>query len=722
MKKALPIFLTYFLLFALPVSGVSQSSGQPTVNGLYMIALNGSEVTVDGALTDWADAQWVFLSVDHPFYGVLDAAANTKGYPETPADFSGWYAVKMDADHLYVAVRVRDEGSALVSTSSDLADLINFDHLSVYLGLYDIGTDASASPHSEVLSQSSGFAMTDPVTKAAVYSSGSYRISPDVDNTSSTLGPDYHLALRALDYSGAQADPTHYAFGLVNNTLTGTTASSSKWSDGKGYNLEWKIPFSSLAGKIAASQGAFANFEWPLFAPEDGMVLPMDVRLTDFDSGTPGDNTTQLTMGLAEDNDENASSFGARAQIVDLSKSPNNVPRWTYPIDYKSEQNVTIDADLSDWADASFRGLSQDQPNWALIQGTPQSPSDFSGYIGMKMDDDHLYVAVRVRDEGTPMIETFDTPNLAFNYDHLSMYLGLYDISDVPTNPHIEGPGEFEMYRKRTVKSSTGADSVVTDTLSPSRTYRISPETDNSGTTRGADYQMLLRALPYGPDEFDEPQTYNGAYVDTTIYEGTTVAAVLSEDETGYVMEWKIPFASLAGDISKGSREFKGVEWPLFAPEHGVTISFDADLTDRDERDGARGQNRFLRLGDQPALWRDSKSFKMRGLIVQTDGTQVSNESGQEFSDLPDQIELKQNYPNPFNPATQIEFSLPSSGMVTLSVFDVLGKEVARLADGYFTAGAHTVTFQASNLPSGTYIYQLRTHQAVATRKLTLIK
>ena len=51
------------------------------------------------------------------------------------------------------------------------------------------------------------------------------------------------------------------------------------------------------------------------------------------------------------------------------------------------------------------------------------------------------YMLPRVRDEGTPMIQTLDTPNLAFNYDHVSVYLGLYDISDIPSNPHVEGPG-----------------------------------------------------------------------------------------------------------------------------------------------------------------------------------------------------------------------------------------------------------------------------------------
>ena len=100
------------------------------------------------------------------------------------------------------------------------------------------------------------------------------------------------------------------------------------------------------------------------------------------------------------------------------------------------------------------------------------------------------------------------------------MYLGLYDISDIPSNPHVEGPGEFYMFRER----FAGTDTARTDTIVSNRTYRIKPEIDNTSTTRGADYQMLLRALPYGIEPV-EPEEYNGAYVDTTIYKGTEAAA-----------------------------------------------------------------------------------------------------------------------------------------------------------------------------------------------------
>ncbi len=89
---------------------------------------------------------------------------------------------------------------------------------------------------------------------------------------------------------------------------------------------------------------------------------------------------------------------------------------------------------------------------------------------------------------------------------------------------------------------------------------------------------------------------------------------------------------------------------------------------------------------------------------------------------LPQQVELYQNYPNPFNPVTQIRYELPQAGDVRLDVFNVLGQRVATLVDGLQNSGTHTVTFDASRLSSGVYIYRLRAGNAVITRKMMLVK
>jgi hypothetical protein len=102
------------------------------------------------------------------------------------------------------------------------------------------------------------------------------------------------------------------------------------------------------------------------------------------------------------------------------------------------------------------------------------------------------------------------------------------------------------------------------------------------------------------------------------------------------------------------------------------------------------------------------------------DGLVTENED--ELS-VPTSISLNQNYPNPFNPTTQISFNLPQSQQVTLKVYDMLGREVATIANREtFSSGLNTVSFDAANLSSGIYIYRLTGSNVTMTRKMTLIK
>lgn len=83
---------------------------------------------------------------------------------------------------------------------------------------------------------------------------------------------------------------------------------------------------------------------------------------------------------------------------------------------------------------------------------------------------------------------------------------------------------------------------------------------------------------------------------------------------------------------------------------------------------------------------------------------------------------LSDNYPNPFNPATRIRFGLESAGQVTLAVYDVTGGLVAMLADGEYTAGEHTVAFQAHQHASGIFFYQITAGAFTQTKKMVLMK
>ena len=89
---------------------------------------------------------------------------------------------------------------------------------------------------------------------------------------------------------------------------------------------------------------------------------------------------------------------------------------------------------------------------------------------------------------------------------------------------------------------------------------------------------------------------------------------------------------------------------------------------------------------------------------------------------VPASFELEQNYPNPFNPSTTIDYSIPKSGLVTIKIYDVLGKEVKTLVNNIKSAGNYSVEFNATKFASGIYYYRMQTNDFIETKKLILIK
>ncbi|HMB89462.1 MAG TPA: T9SS type A sorting domain-containing protein [Rhodothermales bacterium] len=93
-----------------------------------------------------------------------------------------------------------------------------------------------------------------------------------------------------------------------------------------------------------------------------------------------------------------------------------------------------------------------------------------------------------------------------------------------------------------------------------------------------------------------------------------------------------------------------------------------------------------------------------------------------EQADVPSFFQLDQNYPNPFNPQTTIRYALPQASQVRLAVYDVLGREVALLVDRLQAAGAHETNFEATDFPSGVYLYRLEAGGFVDARTMLLAK
>jgi hypothetical protein len=89
---------------------------------------------------------------------------------------------------------------------------------------------------------------------------------------------------------------------------------------------------------------------------------------------------------------------------------------------------------------------------------------------------------------------------------------------------------------------------------------------------------------------------------------------------------------------------------------------------------------------------------------------------------IPSDYILNQNYPNPFNPTTQIEYSVPQKGFISLKVYNLLGQEVATLFNGVQNTGNYVATFDGAGLASGVYLYQLQSANVSITKKFVLMK
>jgi len=157
---------------------------------------------------------------------------------------------------------------------------------------------------------------------------------------------------------------------------------------------------------------------------------------------------------------------------------------------------------------------------------------------------------------------------------------------------------------------------------------------------------------------------------------------------------------------------------------------------------GSNGPAYIAKTSDGGVTWIDQtpgdydpRGFKSVDMVNDSLGFLVGNNGGfyrtntggisdvqQDDTGINNQFSLSQNYPNPFNPTTTIKFSIPSDNQVSLKVYNVLGKEVASLLNDYISAGFYTADFNASNLSSGIYFYQIKAGSFTATKKMTMIK
>jgi len=143
--------------------------------------------------------------------------------------------------------------------------------------------------------------------------------------------------------------------------------------------------------------------------------------------------------------------------------------------------------------------------------------------------------------------------------------------------------------------------------------------------------------------------------------------------------------------------EMSGIEYPLIVLTDGITI--------RVQDETGKLLNEVIKSGEEVVISNAQVGkLKVSGNVI------------------PETYSLEQNYPNPFNPITKINWQSPVSSWQVLKVYDVLGSEVATLVNEYREAGKYSVVFDASELASGIYLYELRIDQYTAVKKMLFLK
>lgn len=175
------------------------------------------------------------------------------------------------------------------------------------------------------------------------------------------------------------------------------------------------------------------------------------------------------------------------------------------------------------------------------------------------------------------------------------------------------------------------------------------------------------------------------------------------------------------GDESAGDNFWTvEVTFPIYSPldieyKYGANWGL-ASNNGANDNEGGVGNNHHVVLF--PSFWYGDASDVFGALEIKD----VVNSIKELGSAIPEVYSLDQNYPNPFNPSTVINFSIPESGLVTLKIYNVLGQEVAELVNDVKPAGNYEVTFDASDLTSGMYIYTITAGNFTSTKKMMLLK
>jgi len=196
----------------------------------------------------------------------------------------------------------------------------------------------------------------------------------------------------------------------------------------------------------------------------------------------------------------------------------------------------------------------------------------------------------------------------------------------------------------------------------------------------------------------------------------TIVGGKMKEIGTTY---WKTP--NTGADNSSGLSFLPGGEYDAhYNPNKFSLINEYAVLWTSTEVNSLKARERYLAYNDAKSSiydWYKTMKYSIR-CVKDTFTTAIDNNSGS----IPVSFKLNQNHPNPFNPTTMIEYNLPISEEINISVYNAMGKKIRELYSGKQTAGTHNILFSGTDLSSGYYFYKLESANRSLVKSCLLLK
>ncbi len=448
-----------------------------------------------------------------------------------------------------------------------------------------------------------------------------------------------------------------------------STIKGKEWVTGDGYIFEARVAWSDIAS--AKGNG---------FHLKGGEIIPFTFSLYDRDDWTKDD-----FQGYAYSEREFPAWQGPGKgwQVIEV-KGARESAYYLHSSPYMklAAFPVLIDGVLEEWNYCFPVDMNQSSipPYSRAWNWFPEDNYDLSSALKFMYDDQYLYVGASVRDD-VPGVNPVEGD---WNTDAIEIYIGNYEIADFGVRPehtgYINSGDELDV--QLGFYYNADADKAYIKLWNPG---------DRAGLVPMVESQAKAKVWPGGD---------------------------------GYDFEARLSLKELAQMVDDA-----GVRTFDFMAMQGAILPCTYALYDRDEwtRDDFQG---YQYVSNDAAPYQGPGAGGWEGVeILPKNLYDVLGWLWENYTTVdkhkPTVVassSLMQNYPNPFNPTTTIEFALDRSRNISLRVYDLMGKEVAVLAQGVHPAGVHHVTFSGENLSGGLYLYRLEYDGFSETRRMVLLK